>query len=92
MKLLRNVDMLAAICPINVLPFVQALRDFHQVVISCFSMYLHPNFREHLAKFKESYADLGISVTPKVHIVTAHVGDFCEKVNSGLGAFSEQAS
>lgn len=91
LKLLRNVDVLASICPLHIVPFVQALRDFHQVVISCFGRELHPDFREHLDKFATSYRDIGISVTPKVHIVIAHVGDFCEQANSGLGPYSEQA-
>ena len=92
LKLLRNVDALASECPLQLLPFVQALRDFHQVVISCFGMKLQTDFRKHLTKFAASYADLGISVTPKVHIITTHVGDFCQQVGTGLGPYSEQAS
>ena len=35
---------------------------------------------------------LGINITPKVHVVFAHVGEFCSRKNAGLAKYSEQAS
>lgn len=90
-KLLDSVDDLASICPLQLLPFVRVLRDFRHVVTSCFGMNLQPDFKEKISAFAASYSLLGISTTPKVHIIIAHVADFCENVNSGLGPFSEQA-
>lgn len=90
-KLLESVDDLARMCPLQILPFVQALRDFRHVVVSCFGMNLKQDYKERISAFAASYSHLGISTTPKVHIVTAHVADFCKNANSGLGPFSEQA-
>ncbi len=33
---------------------------------------------------------MGISVTPKVHIVMSHVGEYCQRKGKGLGCFNEQ--
>lgn len=67
------------------------MEDFRFVVKACFSQNLEPNFQECIAKFRESYLDLEISITPKVHAVFFHVEDFCLKHKKGLGFFSEQA-
>ena len=42
--------------------------------------------------FKESYLDLQILVTPKVHAVLFHMPEFCRRRGTGLGIFYEQAS
>ena len=42
-------------------------------------------------EFKKAYEKLNIPMTNKVHVLVAHVADFCEKKNKGLGFFSEQA-
>ena len=91
-RLLENVDKLQNTAPLIILPYVRALRDFRKVVKSCFSINLHESFETDILAFKESFMDLEISVTPKVHAVLFHVPDFCRRRGTGLGIFSEQAS
>ena len=91
-RLLDHTDELQAMGPLCVLPFVKALRAFHKVVKSCFSIELHDTFEDDILAFKESYLDLHIAVTPKVHAVLFHVPEFCRRRATGLGIFSEQAS
>ena len=91
-KLLKNVDKLRSICPIQILKFVKALYDFEKVVTSCFGADLHfPSFMGYLDDFKKSYTDLQIPVTPKVHCVFFHVKEFCLKHQKPLGRYSEQS-
>ena len=66
------------------LPFIQALRDFSQVVHMCFGQLLVEGWQQAIAKFTTSYSSLvsksgkPISITPKVHIVMEHVKQFLE--------------
>lgn len=89
-KLLDRLDVLRASCPIGCLKFVKALDDFQSVVKSCFGQHLDPNFEISLLNFKDSFLDLNVSVTPKIHAVFYHVGDFCRKHQKALGFYSEQ--
>ena len=91
-KLLTRIDSLRAMCPLRCLRYVTALEDFNLVVNSCFGETLNPQFRRHIEKFRDSYMALGIQVTPKVHAVFYHVGEFCSSNNCSLGVWSEQAS
>lgn len=91
-KLLRNIDSLWTICPEKYCGFAQALEDFNEVVISCYGNVLIPDFEEIICKFKNSYFQLGISVTPKVHAVIYHIPEFCKYAGMGLGPWSEQTS
>lgn len=91
-KLLLNVDSLAAICPIGILPFVDSLRKLCHVVDACFGSDLRYDFQEKIAEFETSFLDLGIGITPKVHILLRHVPEFCWRHEKALGRFSEQAS
>ena len=72
-KLLENVDLLRQLCTSKCcfpcLKYVRCYNDFNKVVDSCFFSNLEPDYIESINKFKESYLDLGISVTPKVHTV-----------------------
>lgn len=90
--LLSKIDLLRSMCPLDCLKFVDAFSCFSKVVSACYGDQLDPNFRRHIQKFQDSYATLGINVTPKVHAVFHHVGDFCELHNRGLGPWSEQSS
>ena len=58
------------------LAFVQTLRAFKQVVHDCFSIKLQPSYKTSINHFSKLYRDLGISVTPKVHMVERHIVDF----------------
>ena len=89
--MLKNLDKLQLIAPLSILKYVHALRCLHQVVLSCFGMSLDPEYDTYIRKFKEVYKDLGITITPKVHILTEHVPEFCKKHNNSLGLYSEQA-
>ena len=92
MTMFRNLDKLQQMAPLNIQKYVHILRCLYQVVESCFSsMSLDPEFESYIQKFKEVYMDLGISITPKVHILTEHVPDFCKRHNKSLGLYSEQA-
>ena len=91
-RALRNIDLLAAMCPLVILPFVEALRKLLLVVESCFGAVLQPRFRDHISAFENSYNALEISVTPKIHILTRHVPQFCDHRGESLGRYSEQAS
>jgi len=68
-RLLTRIDSLRAMCPLRCLRYVAVLDNFNLVVNSCFGVTLDPRFREHIAKFRDSYMALRIPVTPKVHAV-----------------------
>lgn len=91
MILLKNVDTLQSICPLHCLRYVDAFRKFYRVVNSCFGFSLNPEYQKFIEDFKNSYLALEISVTPKLHAIFYHVGEFCERRQQGLGLFSEQA-
>lgn len=78
--------------PIELHKFVDALEDLNKVWISCFSGKLLPSYQKDIARFRESYLLLNISVTPKIHAIFQHVAEFCETHATSLGKYSEQAS
>ena len=71
--------------------FIGALQAFNKVRISCFGQILSPGYKRDIANFEKAYKKLNISVTNKVHILIDHVPQFCDRVQKGLGFFSEQA-
>ena len=85
MPILRNKDKLQQIASLNILKCVQILRCLYQVVISCFGMSLDSEYETYINKFKDVYMDLGISITPKVYILTDHVIVFFKKHGHLLG-------
>ena len=89
--MLHNIDKLRRIAPIKILKYVTAFDAFSEVVHSCFGMTLRENYEEKLKRFTTAFMDLDISVTLKVHMVLAHIGNFCEKFGA-LGWFSEQST
>ena len=94
--LLNNIDKLQEICEkksfFTGLDYVDAFKKFQVVVNDCFSSELQKNYDKHIEEFKGSYEHLGISITPKVHVVFHHVAQFCSRYKMGLGFFSEQAT
>lgn len=90
-SLLNKTDILRSICPLSCLKYVQVLDDFHSVVKACFGQVLDDEFQTHIDKFKKSFLDLEVSVTPKVHAIFFHVPQFCSKRQESLGFYSEQA-
>ena len=81
----KNVK-LQHMAPLHIQKYVHILRCLYQVVRSCFGIILAPEFETHIHKFKEIYLDLNIAITPKVHILTEHVPDFCKKNMATLWA------
>ena len=93
-KVLESLESLAEVLPPQFSTFLVTLQSFRDVVISCFGFLLDPYYKAVLAKFRDSYKglrrDYNISVTNKIHIISAHVEQFCELTGKGLGEFSEQ--
>lgn len=87
--LLEHTDFLRS--SLTCLKYVEVLKNFRDVVKGCFTNDLQENYLAKIEKFKRSYLDLEIPVTPKVHAVFHHVPYFCKKYGHGLGSYSEQA-
>ncbi|KAJ6639768.1 hypothetical protein Bhyg_12515, partial [Pseudolycoriella hygida] len=90
-KLLDKLDILRSKCSIGCVKYVQVLDDFRLVVNQCFGKKLNPEYDKSIDKFKKSFMDLKVSVTPKIHAVFFHIKDFCSRHQNGLGFYSEQA-
>ena len=94
LKMLKNVDSLQQMAEVHnihvIQKYVHALRSLYNVVVSCFGMVLDQKYNAYINIFKDIYKDLGISVTPKVHILINHVPEFLKKHNRSLGWYSEQ--
>lgn len=98
--LLKNVDVLWSCIQENAdgdpsqhpaAVFMAAFQTFGKVVHSCFGMELQEGWQVHVQQFCEAYMELGISLTPKFHIVRDHLIPFCTLKNCGLSRYSEQA-
>ena len=74
------------------LPFVETLRHLDRVVTACFGQTLDPAYEDYIDAFSYQYRSLGISITPKVHIIEQHVVEFLKikGEEAGLGFWSEQ--
>ena len=62
----ESVKLLETMIPTEHAAYIDAFRTFGMVVQSSYGYYVLPSFREDIAKFKESYLKLDISVTVKV--------------------------
>ena len=90
-KLLKNVNRLEVLSPPSQCEnYVVAFKSFNEVVASCYGKELRPDFLDKIRIFTRDYMRLGISVTPKVHAVMYHVGEFCALTGMGLAPWSEQ--
>ena len=94
-RMLKNVDRLQQIAEFHnvhiIQKYVHILRCLYDVVKSCFGMKLDVEYEKYINIFQNVYKDLGISTTPKVHILIKHVPEFIKKHNRSLGWYSEQA-
>lgn len=63
---------------------------FEEVKHKCFGKKLLPGWNEAISKLRRAWKCQDISVTPKVHILFAHVPSFCREFGA-LGQFNEQA-
>ena len=68
---------------------------------SCFGNRLDPDYQKYINQFRREYESLQefalsrrrkLSVTWKVHLVTAHLGQFLDNVKVGLARYVEQTS
>ncbi|CAL4251128.1 unnamed protein product [Meganyctiphanes norvegica] len=91
LKRLKNTDSLQQMADLNIQKYVHILRALHLIVTSCFGMKWDPQYKTYINEFKDLFIDLGISITPKVHILTEHVPEFIEKHGLSLDWYSEQA-
>ena len=58
---------------LNGLPYIHTFKTFDDVVKRCFGVKLLPGYETAINTFKDTYVNLGITVTPKVNIiVTKH--------------------
>ena len=75
------------------LPFVESLRLLDKVFTACFGQALDPDYKECIDAFSGQYRTLGITITPKIHIIEQHVVEFlrAKGETAGLGFWSEQA-
>ena len=91
-RLLDQADILETDLPRHLKKFARTMTLFNVVVKSCFENELDPNFLIHIERFRKSYMSLGVRITPKVHVVFQHVGEFCKRKSEGLSKYAEQAS
>ena len=95
LKMLKNVDTLQQIAEMHnmhvIQKYVHILRCLYPIVTSCFGMKLDPQYNFYIQQFENVYKDLGISITPKVHILIKHVPEFIKKHTRSLRWYSEQA-
>ena len=89
--LLQKLSLLRSRVPKRLLPYIAALEDFNKVRISCFGQVLSSTYKADIKAFEKSYKKLGAPMTNKIHVLVAHVTQFCEKHGKGLGFYSEQA-
>ena len=77
---------------------VAVFQTFKDVVENCFGKHLANGYKESINNFSQAYRKVeGLSVTPKVHCLEAHVAQFLDRQSEtfpgfGLGFWSEQAS
>ena len=73
MKMLKNIDILQQIAEDQnvhtVAKYIHIYKCLQKVILSCFGMELDLQYKTHISNFKDVYIDLGISVSPKVHIL-----------------------
>ena len=91
-QLLMKLGLLEKALPSHLQTYTKALKDFDQVRRSCFGQTLYEDYDQAIRDFKDSFTELNIPVTPKLHALFVHVRQFCSKQNLSLGPFSEQSS
>ena len=84
-KLLCHIDLLDSLVPLHCKAIITAFKCLNDTISACFSTDLRYNFNEIIDKFRISFLDLGISVTPKIHGIFYHVSEFCSSACTGLG-------
>ena len=93
---LKNAHLLATdpSLPRELACFADALSKFNTVVSGCFGTGLEASFNypAEILSFEKAFLKLGISITPKVHAVIAHLPKWLDLGKGPLGNYSEQAT
>ena len=90
-RLLSKINELLDLMPENLKKFAIALIALDSVRKACFGQKLDPDFGKKIKYFEKRYKDLGISITPKAHILFTHVFEWCTIYQESLGIYSEQS-
>ena len=100
-NMLKKLDKLEQDVPSSLVPFIETLKCFRNVVDSCFGAHLKEGYKENVKKFQDSFLALQelassvfgteLTVTWKIHTIFNHIVPFCEIQEWGLGKFAEQA-
>jgi hypothetical protein len=69
----RSLSWLEAHLPAQLSQYAHVFRCLDRVVEGCYGYDLAHTFKEDIARFKQAYLELKISVTPKVHIIMEHI-------------------
>ena len=81
-------------------PLLDAMDELESVRVACFSTnFLDDNFKKKIHSLARLWLKIGLSVTPKAHVLFVHVAQFLDFQNQasegpkrGLGYWSEQSS
>ena len=87
-------DVLKDTSPIDVMPFVAALKGLDLVVGDCFSTKkVSPDTSKHIEELRKLFDGTGLSETLKIHTILEHIEDCLDALEEdwGLGLWSEQA-
>ena len=94
-KVMRSLGHLESLVPAELLPFVDTMRAFYDVVESTFGYTLDPFYENCINNFKLSFETLQgkfqITETVKVHMIKNHVQQYITMTGRSLGTESEQA-
>jgi len=71
--------------------FYKAFLTFGRLVRGVFGAQLSPEWQDLIQDFRSAYLLLGVTITPKVHIIFVHLQEWIESHDESLGRFSEQA-
>ena len=90
-KLLQNLDSLEQFVDPKFHEYIECMKHFRLVAEACFGAEkLFDNYKDRIDDFEKSYRGLGISITPKVHVIFYEVKIFCDETGKPLGMFSAQ--
>ena len=78
-KLLNNIHLLdSGRTNLGICKYIGFFKKLKLVVDECFGQKLDPQYKVYLKNLKQSFMDLEIPITPKLHIIFEHVSEFCE--------------
>ena len=88
--LLKKLDKLENFVDPKFHNFIECMRLFHDVQDACFGMELGEDWEAKIHIWMDSYKELGISITPKVHCLMYEVPIFIWETGLALGQVSAQ--